>query len=284
MAIDFDYAETKNLAFLTEDHIRVFQSSDDILRTSRGGGLTYTFRNSFYVTHNLRAEYRKNGINDEISALNPNYYGDEKTSQQFGTLTYQFTDDHRDYAAYPLRGYFLNFYLSKLGLTPKDDVQKLEAMATGSIFLDLSNQFYLSNNTVFTFSTPNDLPYANYSVLGFRNQLVRGYEIYVIEGPWYSINKTTFKKRIFSRTYNWNFMPINQFKHIPISVYLKGYGDVGYVRNYANYTNIRLSNKLLTGVGGGLDIVGSYDLVIRLEYTFNGEGDKGFFFHIKKEF
>jgi len=37
-------------------------------------------------------------------------------------------------------------------------------------------------------------------------------------------------------------------------------------------------------VGGGLDIVASYDVVFRFEYTFNAEGDKGFFFHVKKEF
>ena len=45
-----------------------------------------------------------------------------------------------------------------------------------------------------------------------------------------------------------------------------------------------LSDKLLSGAGFGVDVVGSYDLVLRFEYTFNIEGQRGFFFHIKREF
>jgi hypothetical protein len=80
-------------------------------------------------------------------------------------------------------------------------------------------------------------------------------------------------------------MPLDQFRHIPLSVYFKLYGDVGYVKNYQNYEmGSRLTNKLLSGIGAGFDIVGSYDAVLRIEYTYNIEGQRGFFFHIKKEF
>ena len=48
--------------------------------------------------------------------------------------------------------------------------------------------------------------------------------------------------------------------------------------------NTRLSNKLLTGLGFGFDVVGSYDIVLRFEYSFNAQGENGFFFHVKKEF
>ena len=48
--------------------------------------------------------------------------------------------------------------------------------------------------------------------------------------------------------------------------------------------NTKLSNHLLAGAGGGLDIVTVYDLVFRLEYTFTREGTHGFFFNLKKEF
>jgi hypothetical protein len=124
-----------------------------------------------------------------------------------------------------------------------------------------------------------------YGGLGYSRRIVRGYEIYVIEGQNYILNKTTIKKRIFSRVYNINGMPIRQFRHLPISIYLKTYGDLGYVKNYSNYEiSSRMANKLLTGFGGGMDIVASYDAVLRLEYSFNGEGESGFFFHIKKEF
>jgi hypothetical protein len=80
-------------------------------------------------------------------------------------------------------------------------------------------------------------------------------------------------------------MPIPQFRHIPVSIFIKTYADLGYVKGYPNYTlSNRLSDKLLTSAGGGIDIVASYDTVFRFEYTFNGEGENGFFFHVRKEF
>jgi hypothetical protein len=125
----------------------------------------------------------------------------------------------------------------------------------------------------------------NYGALGYQKQIIRGYEVYVIEGPEYILNKTTFKKKIFSRAYNWRAMPIPQFRHIPLAIYLKTYADVGYVSNYPHYEiNSRLTNKLLSGVGFGIDIVGSYDTVLRFEYTYNAEGNRGLFFNLKKEF
>ena len=61
--------------------------------------------------------------------------------------------------------------------------------------------------------------------------------------------------------------------------------DLAYVKSYPNYyLSNRLTDKLLTSAGGGIDIVASYDSVIRIEYTFNGEGESGFFFHVRKEF
>jgi hypothetical protein len=86
-------------------------------------------------------------------------------------------------------------------------------------------------------------------------------------------------------------MPIEQFRYFPVAIYLKSYFDVGYVNNYPYYENYqpspinnRLTNNLLIGTGGGVDIVTAYDAVLRFEYTFTREKTHGFFFHMKKEF
>jgi outer membrane protein assembly factor BamA len=285
IAFDFDFSEAKNVPFQTLNHKLVFLESDDIMRTTRGGGISYSFRNSFYDTHTIKAEFRSNNISDSILSLNSNYLGDEKKSQEYGAISYAFISDHRDYTAYPLRGYFFHGYVTKSGLRRNDDLDKLESFVSYAKFFDLSHNFFLSNNILGYLSTPTDLPYFNYGALGYRKQFVRGYELYVIEGPVYLMNKTTFKKRLLSRTYNWDAMPLEQFRHIPFAIYIKTFVDLGYVKNYDNYEmGRRLTNKLLSGVGGGFDIIGSYDLVLRLEYTFNIEKENGFFFHLKKEF
>lgn len=285
LILDFDFTETKNLAYRTSDHKLEFLKSDNILRTTRGGGITYTYRNSFYVSHALKVEYRSNNINDTIATLNSNYLGDDKTRQRFGIITYQFTSDHRDYVGYPLRGHYFTFIAAKSGISSKDDLQKWEATLSYAKFFDLNNNFFLANNVIGYISTPDDVPYSNYGAMGYRRQFARGYEIYLIEGVAYALNKMTFKKRIFQRTYQWRMMPIPQFRHIPLSIFIKTYADLGYVKGYPNYTlSNQLTDKMLSSAGGGIDIVGSYDTVLRFEYTFNGEGEKGFFFHVRKEF
>lgn len=289
LAIELGYLETKNLAYRTEDHKYQFLKSDTILRNDKFMALSYTFRKSFYKTHAVRVEFRDMQVEDKVKVENPDYIkGETQKQQKYFWITYQFTADHRDLFAYPLRGYQFIAGITKTGIGAGDDVNKIETNLLYSKYFDLKKKFYLSNNSVAYWSNPQDLSYTNYGVLGLRRQFVRGYELYVIEGPFFALNKTTFKKLIFSNTYHWGDMPLEQFRHVPISIYLKTYADFGYVKNYPDYVvtgrNTRLSDSLLAGTGLGLDIVGSYDVVIRFEYSFNAEGEQGFFFHVKKEF
>jgi outer membrane protein assembly factor BamA len=234
-------------------------------------------------------EYRNAFVEDTIKTLNPLYIkGETRQKMEYTAVTYQFNADHRDFFAYPLNGYQFQVSLTKTGIGAGDDVNKVDVNLLYSTYFPLGKKYYLSNNVVGYWSDPQNLSYMNYGVLGLRKQFVRGYEIYVIEGPFHIINKTTFKKLLFSNEYHWADMPIEQFRHIPIALYLKTYADFGYVENYPDYRslemNTRLSDKLLAGAGLGLDLVSSYDVVLRFEYSFNAQGEKGFFFHVKKEF
>lgn len=289
LALELGFLEAKNLAVRTQDHKYEFLKTDKTLRVDRLAGLTYTYRKSFYKTHSVKVEYRNINIADTVKRLNPDYIkGETNTRQEYTWIQYQFNADHRDFFAYPLKGYQFLVGLTKTGIGAGDDVNKVEANLLYSKYFDLSKKFYLSNNSVLFWSTPDDLSYANYGALGLRKQFVRGYEVYVIEGPYYFLNKTTFKKLIFSNTYHWGDMPIEQFRHVPIAIYLKTYTDLGYVKNYPDYENAgrntSMTDQLLTGAGAGLDIVSSYDLVLRFEYSFTSNGTHGFFFNVKKEF
>lgn len=288
LSVDLSFHETKNIAYKTDDHKYVFAESEQILRNERKAGLTYTYRNSFYKTHSFNIGYRKMHVNDILLDSNINYIHGEFRSQEYPTVYYQFNSDHRDVGAYPLNGNQFIFFISHNGLGMSEDLNNFEASTSYSKYFELKNKFYLSNNLIAYYSNPDDLAYVNYGVLGQRKQFARGYELYVIEGPWFFLNKTTFKKLIFSRNYHWAQMPARQFRYIPLSIYLKTYADLGYVKNYPYYEarnlNIRLSDKLLVGTGLGLDVVGFYDIVLRFEYSFNAEGERGFFFHVKKEF
>ena len=288
LIFDFNYDEPKNLAYFTDDHKLSFLEEKKTLKVSQGFAVSYTFRKSFYETHSLSFSYRNNRVIDTIAYLNPNYYKDASVRQQYSSITYTFNSEHRDVIAYPLKGYQITAFAQRTGLLIDSDVQQWELNVTYAKFADLGKNYYLSNFSSAYLSTPTEQPYTFYSALGYRRQLVKGYEVYVIEGPNFFLNKTTFRKRILSRTWQLDDMPIEQFRYFPIAIYLKGYFDWGYVENYPYYESLqlnnRLSNRMLVGTGAGIDIVTAYDAVIRLEYTFTREKTQGFFFHMKKEF
>ena len=288
LIFDFNYSEPKNLAYLTDDHKLEFLEGRKTLRVSKGFNVSYTFRKSFYETHSLSFSYQNNKVVDTVAYLNPNFYGNSEVDQQFGSVTYTFSSEHRDVVAYPLKGYQFTAFAQQSGLYINKEVNQWELNLTYAKFSDLGKNFYLSNFTSAYLSAPASQPYTFFSALGYRKQFVKGYEVYVIEGPTFFLNKTTLRKKIFSRAWQLDDMPIEQFRYLPIAIYLKGNIDVGYVENYPYYEerllNTRLSNRMLIGTGAGLDIVTAYDAVLRFEYTFTREKTNGFFFHVKKEF
>lgn len=287
LIFDFSYSEPRNLAYLTNDHKLVFRRDEKKIKTSIVTGLAYTFRKNFYQTHTFQYQHQSNSVSDSIAYFNPNYFGENNRHQNFSVLRYFFNSDHRDVIAYPLKGFQITGMFTKSGLG-FGEVNLWEINATYSRFADLGHNYYISNFTSGYISSPDNQPYSLYGALGYRRQLVKGYEVYVIEGPRYVLNKTTLRKKIFSRTWQVNGLGIEQFQYFPLAIYLKSYLDVGYVENYPYYQhlnlNTRLSNRLLAGAGAGIDIVTAYDAVLRLEYTFTREKTQGFFLHMKKEF
>lgn len=289
LIFDINYAEPKNLAYYTLDHKLVFLKSQNTVKVQKGGYVTYTYRKSFYETHGITLGYLHNTVTDTIPYLNNNFFGSPtKTQLGFATLSYSFNSEHRDVIAYPLKGYQFTAFLQKAGLGVGDKINQWEMNLTYAHHSDLKKGFYFSNYSSLYVSAPNTQPYALLGALGYRKQFVRGYEVYLIEGPKFFLNKTTLKKKIFSRAWQFEEMPFEQFRFFPIAIYLKAYSDWGYVQNYPYYEdqglNTRLSNRLLLSGGGGIDLVMLYDTVLRFEYTFTREGTHGFFFNVRKEF
>ena len=68
---------------------------------------------------------------------------------------------------------------------------------------------------------------------------------------------------------------------MPLSLYLGGHFDCGVVTDKANSSTNSLRNKLIYGYGIGLNMVTFYDKVLRLEYSFNQDFNKGFYIHFE---
>ena len=288
LTFNFDYAAPRNIAYRTLDHKLVFLEIKEVVRKSFGAGIGYSYRKSFFETHSVSLNFRKSEVLDTVLQLNPIYYNGNKNTQKFFSVSYSFNSEHRDVVLYPTKGYQFTGYVSKTGLLADDDVNQLEFNLTYARHWPLKNGFMLSNFSSAFWSTPQNQPYNTFNALGYRNQLVRGFENYVVEGPVFALNKTTFKKKIFARSWTMD-LPIEQFSYFPIAIYFKTFADFGYVENYPYYDekglNQKFSNRFLSGIGFGADVVTFYDLVLRFEYAFTPQNPNGaFFFNVKKEF
>lgn len=284
LVFDIAYRDQKNLAYRSTENKQTFLESEDMLKKSFTTSLTWTHRYSFYNRHYLTFGYNHSSLHDTVALLNPNYFLDGSTLQRYFTISYLFTRDLRDYVAYPLNGHYISLKAEKNGLGIFDDLNRFSVRASYAQYFPLKNNFFLSSSITGVASFPKRQAYNNTEAIGYRPDELRGYDLYVVEGQNYIINKITFKKLLFSTQKHVKSIPIPQFQTIPIAIYLKTYFDSGYIGNqYTDPENIALSNKYLFGGGMGLDIVTYYDLVLRLEYSINDSGDTGFYLNVKAD-
>ncbi|MEO1049534.1 MAG: POTRA domain-containing protein [Bacteroidota bacterium] len=281
----YNFSENKNVAYTTENHIQLFAESDNVLRVRRNALVTYTHRNSFFDFHSVDLGFRNNNIADTLAFLNPDYYLGGRTEQKYLYAGYRYTRDKRDIRFYPLEGFQYFARINKYGFGIFDDLDQFDITLGYARYLNLNKGFYLSNFSSGYVSGPDQQPYANFGSLGSGRNFVRGYELFLIEGQSFLLNKTSLRKRIFSGEKVLKKLSADQFKSIPFTFYLKTYFDFGVVQNFPDYENNRLlSNRYLFGTGVGIDMVTFYDLIFKLEYSVNREGNTGLFIGLKSDF
>lgn len=282
----FDYGLNKNTYFRTDSSKLIFFNSSHWLKEYFLGGVAFTLRKSFYTYHTFGAGYAYNKINDTISELNPGYFNNGKNRQAFFNLYYYFLYDNRDVAAYPLHGTYFLAEITKNGIGLPHEVNLLQIGALYDHYLELPLKFYLSIGIGGRLSFPRRQPYNMFNSFGYGQFTLRGYELYVIEGQHIFLNQWTIRRRLFKVETDFeDYFASKQVKHFKLDVYLKGYADLGYVKNYENYpSNSLFTNQLLYGYGIGIDLFTIYDLLFRWEYSFNKIGEHGLVLGLRKNF
>ncbi|MCK9268980.1 MAG: hypothetical protein WC271_05845 [Bacteroidales bacterium] len=242
-----------------------------------------THRPSLYQHHLLQLGYNFYNFADTVLKLNPTYSFNGKTHNEYLTLLYRYTIDHRDSKNYPLKGRYLEGNISKSGfnLLRDGDISMMDIWGTYRHYWQLSKLFYLGTDWTGKISTSRDQPYFYQQGLGYGRNFVRGYELYVVDGQSYVLSKNTLKFNLVpTRVKNIGFLKSQKFGLIHYALYLNWYIDAGYVDDFHKQEYNDLSNNLLLGTGLGLDLVTYYDMVFRFEISVNRMGEPGFFFHV----
>lgn len=279
------YATNKSMAFRTWNDKLDFLQSEDVNRKRYHVFGSVTYRKKFYAFHSLDVRRMGATLSDTLLQLNPAYVLPADSSQQYFQLTYTYSYDKRDIAQYPLRGVRYGVQLSKRGLLSSDDVNQGYVYGWYHQYIPLANRWYMNTAVRGRITLAKNFGYMYNPGLGYGQDYVRGYELYVVDGKDYMVWKNELKFKLFEVRKYFGWVPIRQFNTLPLAAYLTSFADVGYANNqYPARSNTRLGNKWIAGAGLGLDVVTFYNLVGRVNYTFNGLGEKRFFFSLSREF
>ncbi len=283
MTFNVAYSTQKNLAYKTHQDTLTYLQRDAILREKWTGGLQFRKRFRFYDFQTLEFKYSHSIIADTIAKLNPSYFGSGRTEQNYAQIGYNFSYDFRDFVTYPLRGRKIDVSFTKYGILPNDQVDFWEASAAAAFFFDLGSRFFLATQVKTKVSRDGFIPYSNTRGLGYGNDLVRGYELNVIDGTNFFLWRNTFKFQLVSTILRLPFIKYKQFNQMPIAIYPTAFTDLGYVYN-SNRETRNSTNQWLFGTGLGFDFVTYYNFVCKLGFPIINGGKTGMVVSIGREF
>jgi len=284
LSLNVSYATNKSMPYATIRDTLAYITRENVLREKWSGGIAFKRRIWFYDFQTLEIKYNHSIVADTIAKLNPSYYSNGKTEQNFAQISYTYSYDFRDFATYPLRGKKIDLGIYKYGILPSDQVNFMELTGSVAYFFDLGSKFFLSSQIKGKASIGGQIPYANQRGLGYGSELVRGYELNVIDGTSFFLNRNTFKFQLMNRIFKLPFLAIKQFNQIPIAIYPTAFVDFAYVQQSQNEFKNSLANRWISGAGLGFDVVTYYNLVCKIGFPVTNGTKLGMVIGVGREF
>ncbi len=279
-SLAFLAGRTREVNFATDSNKQQFFSLPDFSRQYLKAEVGYSYRRGSQMRSFARLSYNVETVDSVIASLNPNMFGNGRTKAEFVDLflTYQYLN--LDYIPYPLRGWMVDLYaLQRFSKS----VPMFQLGGKMQATWQFAPKTYMNFQGAFAFTLPSkDQPFFNQRMLGYRSLYMQGLEYYVVDGSMAGMLRSTLRREVWGFTLK-NIIPSKSHNTIPFRFFLKTYGNIGYA--YANNPgNSFMSNQLLSTAGFGVDIMTVYDLVMKLEYSFNQFGESGFFIHTATDF
>jgi len=275
-SIGITQSKQKEVNFQTDS-----SNKQQFLKLQNGDAKTYTkieaaftMRPNKHFRHTFRLGYTAEKINDSVAIVNSNYYGNSITSINYLDFFYSLQYFNTNYNAYPTKGFIGSISLYERGW---DKTSNLTQITAAALFAKpISKKSFIRNETIATIKFPYNPNFINQNLLGYGSFQMQGLEYYVVDGMAGILDKLTIGTNLFNKNLN---LPVkgDTYNKIPFKFYGKIFANVGYVQNpYVNYN--RLNNKFLYTYGIGLDIATIYDIVLKIEFSFNQLGGNSLYF------
>lgn len=276
------YKRDKEVQYVTENNkISYFNGFDEFARQSAVAFVEPYFRFGHRNKLFVNFSYNNTLFHDTLSFLNDDFGNMEGSRFQYFTLSTTFKNDFRDEQNYPLNGHYLELLVEKIGLgvfETSPDV--FYAKITADWYQPIKGRWYWASNITMKLSGNDDVPYFLNQGLGYKNDYVRTYELYVIDAMNFALLKNNLKFAILNPVTK--YLPLvknERFGKIHFALYANVFFDCAYSWKIPVNQTSFLDNKFIFGTGIGIDFVTYYDKVLRVEYGVNDMGETGLFIH-----
>lgn len=280
MGFEGGYQLNHEIPIATKNNRSEYYKTDDAYARKLGfASANLTFRPKYNFLHQIGLNFTHINIADSVLFYNPNY-AFSGTEFNFFSINYIYKHDFRDYKPYPLKGYYFDIQIMKLGLG-------IISKEVNEFIFDVNIDHYFNIWKRWNFAyglhggvsfTNNHQAYFLAGGIGKNGFDVRGYELYIIDGQNIGTLKTNIKYTIIPKKYmKIKWIKTEKFSKVFYALYANLFFDMGYAQDKFWHEKNPLNNHLLWGTGIGLDFITYYDIVIRLEHTINKQGRMGFY-------
>nr|HVZ26460.1 hypothetical protein [Sediminibacterium sp.] len=274
-------ANQKELNYATGNNQQLFFKQEIPVRKTLRLELAYSYRPDLAQRHLFRVGYSDEQVADTVLKLNPTYLPGGSTRQRYFDFTYQYKYYHVDLISYPTRGFMLETSLYRKGLVQENGYWQVYGRAVYT--QPLGRHSFLHLEGLGTLKAPFQNYFVNQKLLGYGNLGMQGLEYNVVDGMAGGILKSAIHRQVLSFILK-NPFPSKTHDKIPIRIFLKAYGNLGYAYNPDPQSSNTLNNTLLRTWGIGMDIVSIYDFVFKIEYSFNQLGRDGLYLQTRNDF
>jgi outer membrane protein assembly factor BamA len=282
------FAESREAGYITEGNKTLFFRAEDDrkVRSRFRTGITLSHWPDAFFRQSFRLEFHRNTIDEAISQeLNPDYFENGASQLRFFLFNYDTQYDQRILKLYPEGGYQLRLNIKKEGLGIFNEFNNMSL--TGSVALYKKVKKKLIFGTLLKAKTNlirNRVAFANNTGLGYGEDIIRGYELYLLDGTDWVLSKSNISLKIFESLVDNRFMPIRQFKKLDLKIYLRWMTDMGIVYEPTYIEGNDLNNRWLIGYGPAIDFIFFNTVWLNVEYNFNHLGEGGFFIKSQNSF
>jgi outer membrane protein assembly factor BamA len=282
LRINAVFSENKEIGYINFSNKVLFKKYDDerILLKRFRTGITAVNRLNVYTNQFFKAEYHYNQVNDiVVKDLNPSYFPNGDKFIKYLKLEYVLKYNRTIFPTYPEGGYAFSVEARGEGFG-------IGNYNNSGLAIDYEKYFNPTKKLILGFKvkgkinfTNNVVPYSNNSAIGYGSDVLRGYELYVMDGTRFAWGKTAVKYNLLDKIYSLGkYMKIGAFKKMSIRLFTKWTTEVGYSYEPTYIASNTFNNRMLIGYGPGLDLLLFNNFVVSAEYNYNHTGQGSIFY------